>query len=52
MNSASIFSVTLTQELFERLTAESKALGVTMEWLVAALVADTFDTDGLCLASS
>ena len=52
MNSASVFSVTLTPELFERLRAESMELGVSMEWLVAALVADTLDDEALCVAAA
>jgi hypothetical protein len=43
MNPASEVSVTLEPELFERLKAEAKQLGVPLEWVVAALVADTFE---------
>lgn len=39
----STFSVTLTPELFERLAAEATELGVSLEWLVASLVVDTFE---------
>ena len=47
MNNATMYSVTLTPELFERLRAESSAIGVALEWLVAALVADTLESQQL-----
>ena len=49
MKSTSVFSVTLTPELFERLSTEAKTIGVALEWLVAALVADTLDSESLRL---
>ncbi|WP_435018350.1 hypothetical protein TA3x_000316 [Tundrisphaera sp. TA3] len=39
-------AVTLTPALFEKLSAEAKALDVPLEWLVASLVLDTFETPG------
>jgi len=36
-------AVTLTPELFDQLSAESRKLGIPLEWLVASLVADTID---------
>ena len=36
-------AVTLSVELFELLTAEARSLGLSLEWLVASLVADTVD---------
>ena len=38
-------SVTLTPVLFERLSAESRELGVPLEWIVASLVVDSIDAD-------
>jgi hypothetical protein len=35
--------VTLDRELFECLRAEARKLGLPLEWVVASLVADTFD---------
>ena len=45
MNIATEFSVTLAPELFKRLRAESRKLGVSIEWLVASLVVDTIEAD-------
>jgi hypothetical protein len=45
MNPLSMFSVTLTPELFKRLAAEAADLGVSLEWLVASLVVDTIDAN-------
>jgi hypothetical protein len=42
-NSASEIAVTLAPELFERLKAEARRLEVSLEWLVASLVVDTFE---------
>jgi hypothetical protein len=36
-------AVTLSPELFDRLNTEAKRLGLAVEWLVAALVADTIE---------
>ena len=38
-------SVTLTPELFAKLSAEARELDVPLEWLVASLVLDTFETN-------
>jgi len=38
-------SVTLTPALFDRLTAESRELGIPLEWIVASLVVDSIDAD-------
>jgi|GEM_PF-4626626 len=43
MNCLSEVAVTLAPELFERLRAEAALLGVSLEWLVASLVVDTFE---------
>jgi hypothetical protein len=43
MNTASEVAVTLTAELYERLRRESTRLGVSIEWVVASLVADTLE---------
>jgi hypothetical protein len=43
MTSTSEVAVTLTPELFAHLKAEADLLGLPMEWLVASIVADTFD---------
>jgi hypothetical protein len=45
MNPLSMFSVTLTPELFTRLKNEAAELGVSLEWLVASLVVDTIEDD-------
>jgi hypothetical protein len=42
-NSAPEIAVTLAPELFERLKAEARRLEVSLEWLVASLVVDTFE---------
>lgn len=47
MATASEVSVTLSPDLYERLSFEASELDVPLEWLVAALVADTIDTDAL-----
>ncbi len=36
-------AVTLSAELFERLSAEARKLGLSLEWLVASLVVDTVE---------
>jgi hypothetical protein len=38
-------AVTLSVELFERLTAEARKLGLPLEWLVASLVAETVEPE-------
>jgi hypothetical protein len=43
-NSATEIAVTLAPELFERLKAEARRLEVSLEWLVASLVVDTFES--------
>jgi hypothetical protein len=40
MSHAPELVVTLSPELFERLRAEAAALGVSLEWVAAALVVD------------
>lgn len=44
MKPVSEIAVTLAPELFERLKAEARRLGVSLEWLVASLVVDTFES--------
>ena len=46
MSTKSEVAVTLSPELFDRLRTEARELGLSLEWLVAALVADTMETDG------
>lgn len=46
MTHGSEVSVTLTAELYRRLKAESRALEVPLEWLVASLVVDTIESEG------
>ncbi len=43
MNAESSLAVTLSAELFDRLSAEARKLGLPLEWLVASLVVDTVD---------
>ncbi len=48
-------AVTLTPALLDHLRAESRRLGVTLEWLIAGIVADTIDasdTHRVALAAS
>jgi hypothetical protein len=40
-------AVTLSADLFALLSLEARKLGLPLEWLVASLVADTVDDDGL-----
>jgi hypothetical protein len=42
MSTLSELAVTLSPELYAHLTAESQALDVPLEWLVASLAFDTF----------
>lgn len=43
MNSKSEVAVTLSSELLEILKTESRRLRVPLEWIVASMVADTFN---------
>jgi hypothetical protein len=43
MKRKSEIAVTLTPELFKRLTTEAGQLEVSLEWLVASLVVDTME---------
>ena len=43
MNTEPSLAVTLSAELFDRLSAEARSLGLPLEWLVASLVVDTVD---------
>jgi hypothetical protein len=45
MHNATEFSVTLTPELYEQLRDEARLLGLSIEWVVASLVADTIEGD-------
>ena len=36
-------AVTLTPQLYDRLTDEARLTGIPLEWLVASLVVDTMD---------
>lgn len=45
MNNEAEVSVTLTSDLYERLRTEARALGVSLEWLVASLVVDTIESN-------
>jgi hypothetical protein len=45
MNSAPEISVTLDAGLFAHFCAESKRLGVPIEWILASLVVDTIEAD-------
>ncbi|GAC1471425.1 MAG: hypothetical protein NVSMB9_17590 [Isosphaeraceae bacterium] len=47
MNSATELAVTLTPELFQRFRAESRQLGLPIEWLIASLVVDTIEAEGM-----
>lgn len=40
-------AVTLSVELFARLSAEARKLGLPLEWLVASMVVDTVDSEEL-----
>lgn len=37
-------SVTLSKELYRQLRAESRRLGLPLEWVVASMVADTIES--------
>jgi hypothetical protein len=50
MQSVSEIAVTLAPELLALLRAESRKLGVSIEWLVASLVVDTMEAGDRCLA--
>jgi hypothetical protein len=45
MSNAREVCVTLAPDLFERLRAEARELGVPIEWVVASLVVDTIEAD-------
>jgi hypothetical protein len=45
MVDATQFAITLTPELYARMSAEATQLGVPLEWVVASLVVDTFEAD-------
>ncbi len=45
MNITNDISVTLAPELYNLLRAESRKLGVSIQWLVASLVVDTIEAD-------
>ena len=44
MNAASDVAVTLSPELLDRLRREARELGLPLEYVVASLVVDTFET--------
>ncbi len=46
MIAAPELSVTLSTDLFRAMKAEARRLGVSIEWLVASLVADTMEGAG------
>jgi hypothetical protein len=48
MNRASEVFVTLAPDLYERLRAEARRLGLPLEWVVASLVVDTLESGGPC----
>ena len=41
------FAVTLSEKLFDHLSAEARRLGLPLEWLVASLVLDTVGDEPL-----
>ncbi len=43
MNHEPGLAVTLSADLFARLDAEARKLGISLEWLVASLVVDTVE---------
>jgi hypothetical protein len=45
MSSVPEVAVTLAPDLYERLRIEARRLGVSIEWVVASLVADTLDAE-------
>ena len=45
MKTATQFAITLTPELYERLTAEASQLDVPLEWVLASLVVDTLESN-------
>ncbi len=50
MNAEPSLAVTLSAELFERLSTEARKLGLPLEWLIASLIVDTVDDDSLAPA--
>ena len=45
MKTGNSLAVTLSADLFERLSKEARMLGLPLEWLIASLVVDTVDAD-------
>ncbi len=45
MKTEASLAVTLSAELFDRLSAEARLLGLPLEWVIASLVADTVDDE-------
>jgi hypothetical protein len=45
MDRTDAFAVTLEAELYQRLDAEARRLGVALEWVVASLIVDTIEAD-------
>jgi len=45
MIAAPVLSVTLSSDLMRHMRAESRRLGVPLEWLVASMVVDTMEDD-------
>ena len=51
MKAKSVFSVTLSDDHFNRLQSEARTLHVPVKWLVASLVCDTFDSSSMLKTS-
>lgn len=45
MNKVREVSVTMTPDLYDRLRAEARQLGIPIEWVVASMVVDTIEAD-------
>ena len=52
MNATQEVAVTLSPQLFEHLRREAAALGIPLQWLVASLVADTFEDEPVVFDSA
>ena len=52
MSPSAELAVTLSAELYDHLSAEATRLGLSLEWLVAALVVDTVEEERVELASA